>query len=427
MTRTVTSLGELQAFLAATIAAANFQLQAITLAEQTDWALRDGALSHRRGGFFHVNGLIDRRGGAEQLVLFQPQSALTGLALHRRDSTVYVLLQARIEPGNSGIGQYGPTIQSTPANYQRVHGGKTTAYLDLFTQSEGVARPLATSTQLDLGKRYYQKNKSHVYVEVDTLLPTEPHMVWVPLAVLQAACALDNFLNADLRSLLSVFDWDLYLGAPAAPPWRTGAAFCQALLAGNRQGERRWELTALTALQHWQPAASGVISRTGAGLSVAMYLTSCTTREVSVWAQPLMQASGSGRVLLALRDGPDGAEVLLSLRAECGISGGQTLLPSQVFYPGDSAPVVDGAADAAVMGVVMAEFVQSDEGGRFYRCESRYQLLRAAPDLVPAAGQYWVPVSTLRQLLKTSNLLSFQLRCVASLLLDQLNPAALAG
>lgn len=140
-----------------------FSLTQISFSDQKDWAIKQGALSHFLGGFFHVNGIKNKLNGEEHLVLYQPQSPLTGLAIYKDEKQAYVLLQARIEPGNTNVGQYGPTIQSTPSNYLRLHGGKPTAYLDIFASFSPKSNPIVCCMQLDLGKLYYQKSKTHSY------------------------------------------------------------------------------------------------------------------------------------------------------------------------------------------------------------------------------------------------------------------------
>lgn len=110
---------------------------------------------------------------------------------------------------------------------------------------------------------------------------------------------------------------------------------------------------------------------------------------------------------------------MLSLKEEFGISGRQTILPSRVVYPGEK------FADkmSTIEGIVVAEFLQSDEGGRFFQHESIYQLIQVIGEFVIEHDQYWVNAYTLKKLLSTSNLVSFQLRCISSLVLEMLNPS----
>lgn len=412
---------DLALFLNAVIQHANFSVEPIQLREQSAWQFDQGALSHSSKGFFHVCGLQHQETKEQKLVLFQPQSALTGLAIHRKENKVYILLQARIEPGNTNVGQYGPTIQSTPANYLRLHGGKTTACVDWFTQYQSGFRQLDSSMQFDLGERYFQKSKFHNYVEVDQPQIPDPSMIWASLEAIFAALNTDHFLNADLRSLLSVFDWSHYLAVTDTKTSSLSEAethFLQALVNGKTSGAEGWQLINVQQLRDWSASDYGIEDKTGKGIDVAMYRTRCTTREVMSWAQPLMRAKHKGHVRLLVRDSAHaGLECLLTLGNESGICGGQTILPSSVIYPGDNATLPDIPAT----GIKLADFEQSDEGGRFIQHESIYQVVKVT-QAETAPNQYWVSLAFLQKLLATSNQASFQLRCCASALLPQLHP-----
>ncbi len=123
---------QLLAFLKETSNISQYKIERINLNSQTQWSIQNGILSHKSKGFFHVTGLIDKN-RKENVVLYQPQSALTGLAIHRSKEKVYILVQARVEPGNTGLAQFGPTIQSTPGNYMRMHGGKKLRISNCFS------------------------------------------------------------------------------------------------------------------------------------------------------------------------------------------------------------------------------------------------------------------------------------------------------
>lgn len=417
--RVAESLADFQQFLKVTIERSNFQLSQINISNQQEWRLSDGAFSHLSGGFFHVTGLENRETGEEHLVLFQPQSSITGLALYRTNDSIYVLLQARIEPGNSGIGQYGPTIQSTPANYLRVHGGKQTPYLDLFTTYSSQAQPIANSMQLDLGKRYFHKSKSHIYVEVPMLIETQENMIWVPLSVIAKALAHDNFINADLRSLVSVLDWDMFFTNKKFHILPDDQSrFYSALLSDNRLDVGSWKFTPVTGLKNWKLLDEGIVDISNSGISVGFYQISCTNREVNTWVQPLMKSHSQGLVALLMRNHGDEVEFLVSLDLEYGISGKQIVLPSYVIYPGEDL----ANKPAWITGSILSEFVQSDEGGRFYQHESVYQLIQTPGNFTLENQQHWISIHTLKCLLKTSNMVSFQLRCIASLVIEKLNP-----
>jgi oxidase EvaA len=412
---------ELKSFLTSVIRDANFSLVQVQLKDQTAWRLDKGALSHTSNGFFHVCGLEHESTREQKLVLFQPQSALTGLALYKKEGKTYVLLQARIEPGNTNIGQFGPTIQSTPANYLRMHGGKATACVDWFTQYKPGFRQIDSSMQFDIGERYFQKSKFHNYVEVDQPHIPDPSMIWASLNAIFAALQDDHFLNADLRSLLSVFDWSHDHSDAATEMGSISedeSRFMQGLLNGKNSGAEGWQLIDLQQLTDWTVNNYGIEDKTGKGIDVAMYKTDCTTREVVSWVQPLLRAKKKGLVRLLIRDTAVGElECLVTLAKESGICGGQTILPSMVVYPGDYTTL----ADIPLGGIELAAFDQSDEGGRFIHHESTYQVLKVE-SCEMAPNQYWVSLQFLQKILATSNQASFQLRCCMSALLPQMHP-----
>ncbi len=420
--RIAESSSELQSFLKETIKKSGFNLQKIRFSEQKQWAIKDCALSHFSNGFFHVTGVKNKITYEEHLVLFQPQSALTGLTLFKKGRQAYILLQARIEPGNSDIGQYGPTIQSTPANYMQMHGGEKTNYVELFTGCSPYANTIGNTIQLDLGKRYFQKNKVHSYLELNELIETKENMIWVSLQVIAEVLTRDNFLNADLRSLISVFDWDLFINSEDPTKHKEPVPEDSCLLfSENLLGKNEWELTPLDRLKGWKIEDTGITDLSGSGIWVDMYKTSCIGREVMEWSQPLLCCSNRGLVVLLVRKNDNRYEFLLSVQSEFGISGEKTVLPSYVIYPGENHKNKSRLFDN---GKLIAEMIQSEEGGRFYKNENVYQAILIENDIEIEAHQRWVSIHTLKSILKASCRASFQLRCISSLVLDMINPSA---
>ena len=160
------SLGDLKRYLSTGIEDARFSRTRITLGEQNEWSVSNGVLSHRSGGFFHVLGCVGPM-GEEELIYYQPQNAVNGLAVHRDGDELLLLVQVRVEPGNSHVGNLGPTVQSTAANYNRSHGGRETKLIELFQSYVPGCTPVCNSTQYDFGTFYVQKTKSLSVVELD--------------------------------------------------------------------------------------------------------------------------------------------------------------------------------------------------------------------------------------------------------------------
>ncbi|MBK1707278.1 hypothetical protein CKO40_22785 [Halochromatium glycolicum] len=245
------------------------------------------------------------------------------MLLHLFDGEPH-LLQARVEPGNSGIGQYGPTVQSTPANYLRIHGGKETPYLDYFMSYRLDAKPLLQTHQVDLGVRYFRKSKTLSFIEVPNLLPTIDNMIWVPVCVLLQLVQKNNFFNTDLRSMVGVFDWSAYRGKRP----NFSSIQCNELPRSSSQCwflpgydfSERFEITAIAQTGTHEIVDDGVRDLTETGVAATLYRVACTNREVRTWHQPLMTTAFRSAVTQYIRETTHGWEFLLSMVFQMGFN-----------------------------------------------------------------------------------------------------------
>ena len=414
LTQIARSVDDLEKFSELVKDRSEFKMRSIKLSSQEDWIVKDDCLSHKSGGFFSLCGYRNNI-DFEALVLFQPQGAFNGMAIYNRDGRVYLLLQARVEPGNSCLVQYGPTVQSTPANYLRLHGGKKTAYLEFFFEYRAGVKVLENSTQLDLGKRYYQKTKLLSYVQLEEMCPCEENMIWVPLDVVAQVVSHDNFLNTDLRSMLGVFDWDSLQRESS-----TFGFSDDVTLPLKHQSKNSGNLVSLKQLGKWELTDEGIEAIGNVPTSVKLYQVTCTNREVAKWIQPLFLCEGIGLVILYQRLNNGSKEFLLRKGKEFGVAGGNVYLPSEVLDPWEDKKAFSPT------GEVLIDLVQSEEGGRFLENENRYQLIQVQPEINIGNEHTWVNVAEFKTLLATSNLVSIQLRCIASLVLPTLNPLLLS-
>lgn len=88
------SYSELKSFLNETIDKSGFELEEVDFSNQDEWFIKDGVISHKSGGFFHISGFRSSN-GKEDLVLYQPQGAYNGMLLRFIDKRIHLLLQAR--------------------------------------------------------------------------------------------------------------------------------------------------------------------------------------------------------------------------------------------------------------------------------------------------------------------------------------------
>ena len=83
------------------------------LRDSTDWALQHGAIRHRTGRFFSVVGVIGKN--IAQPMIVQREIGTLGFVFRTGTVGPEVLVQAKIEPGNVGGAQLGPSSRQLPA------------------------------------------------------------------------------------------------------------------------------------------------------------------------------------------------------------------------------------------------------------------------------------------------------------------------
>ena|GEM_PF-1439299 len=417
--RIVRTVADLEAYLDGTIAVSGFKREPVAISDQDEWLLRDGVLTHHTGSFFQIVGYQPST-GPDALMLYQPQSAINGIALHRGEDGLYILLQARVEPGNTRIGNVGPTVQSTAGNYMRLHKGKATTCLDLFFGYSPNARPIWNSNHYDLGSFYLSKLKMISVVETRDWVDTEENMIWVRLDALIEALRMDHLINTDLRSALVAIDWAKILNTPE--PQDIEQDLTPLLVPSAGSARQPGHILPLSELTGWEMVDDGIRDIDARGRSARLWRVEAINREVAAWTQPLLACDRRQRATLLVR-GWDSAspEFLITTASETGVSNSDVLLPSYCDWDGEAQP------DAVRSGRVIRDCVQSEEGGRFMEVETRYQLIEVEADHAAAPNQAWLNGAEYAAVLRASNRPSMLLRCLSSLVLERLYPTAFAS
>ena len=107
--------------------------------------------------------------------------------------------------------------------------------------------------------------------------------------------------------------------------------------------------------------------------------------------------------MLALTVSAGALLALVQVRSEPGLSTGEAVFPSDVVLPGQSQPAAGSSVDDALQASrssVLARTLESDEGGRFFRDESEFEL-RLIDDAGDVGEDFqWITLSELRCLLE---------------------------
>jgi len=355
-----------------------------------EWEERDGRIVHRRTNFFQVVGHRDAV-GIEHILLRQPESALVGLLTAVVEGARFVLLNVRAEPGLHGGCQFSATIQSTPSNYERRHGGGPTQLIDLFLHPPSAVRLLHSSWQYDWAQYYDAKVKRFLVIEADELLPVDPPLVWVAEADFVTLLSEDFMATGDLRVAAMMLR---RRARPSVAPEEPDVG------ADEQSGE-----VPLRSLLNWRVTPGGIdeiVRQVGSAIRYAHVRTS--SREVSEWSQPLMTVDDM-TVALPVRATPEGLIAAVERRTATGLRGARIWFPAALDH---------GSTELEAFRMPIRA---SGEGGRFLRHDIRLEIVIAAPESVGPEAE-WVAVERLLDLAMTTAATSLELRLALSTIID---------
>ncbi len=342
-----------------------------------DWELIDGEVVNRRADFFRVIGR--RVDGVDHLLLRQTEQALVGLVVSGIPGQRQFLLSARAEPGLHELCQFSTTVQSTPSNFLRRHGGRSTPFLDLIVDPPPGCRALYDSTQYDWGDYYHLKTKRIRIVECSEPPRARDPFVWVDESVLGELAKENYSLTADLRSAmmaLAAIDAGIEPLDVAPPPPKPTTASDISL-----HDSARWHI------DDW-----GI---QGEARSMRWVQTRADSREVTQWAQPLLDVSAPRELTLAVRQREGVTEAAVRYSTADGLDGAQLLGPAEP--PAGIAPI--------------AQVSMSAEGGRFWRHAVHLRLV-----VSNEADGTWLPVHEVQARALSDRSTSLELRLLLSLL-----------
>ena len=343
-----------------------------------EWVVDKGRLRHASADYFSIG--MYSHGQAETLLLMeQKETALVALFAARVDGRDAVLLSLRTEPGLIGLTNFSSTIQSTPSNYLRRHGGKSTPFMQIAANPGAYGRVAYDGMQYDWGDYYLHKTKRFLIVELDSPVEAPRGFCWVPLEMAQTLLCEDNLVTNDLR-----------VAIPLLSVRQRRDAVCPNVACSQDQG---------ATLSNLAYSLGAVDCR---GVAVSFFRMTSDTREVSSWVQPLVTPTGVMKISLPFIRTPTGRLYAVDKRTQPG------LLGRQLWFPSTSQG-----------GRVARKVRSSAEGGRFWR----FPIEIEAVDMTPVSGVacsevaegLWMPEDALSLLIAQSCETSLELRMAWSL------------
>jgi dTDP-4-dehydro-6-deoxy-alpha-D-glucopyranose 2,3-dehydratase len=440
---------DLAGWLAERLRATRFEVERIPFDRLNGWYFEPGSgnLVHSSGKYFAIEGLqvstdLNDRDSWMQPIINQPEIGVLGIIVKSFHGVPHFLLQAKMEPGNVNTLQLSPTVQATRSNYTRVHGGGTVPYLEYFMHPRR-GRVLVDSIQSEQGSWFLYKRNRNMVVEVTEDVPLLENFCWLTIGQVHELLRLNNVINMDTRTVLACVPFEPPNGGPRTEVDETyrQALLCSLardqwsmhtvdeILSWMTEAKARYrfarQYVPLSAVDRWKRGETAISHENGRYFDVIAVDVMAGNREVVRWTQPMLTPVEQGRVAFLVRSINGVLHLLVHVRLEAGVLNIAELAPTLQCSPTNTSHLPEHQRPRYLDDVLNADparirydAVQSEEGGRFYHAETRYQIIDVGEDFELAVPDdfRWITVRQLTELLRHSNYLNIQARSMLAAL-----------
>ncbi|MFC1981252.1 NDP-hexose 2,3-dehydratase family protein [Chloroflexota bacterium] len=413
-----------------------FQINRLSLASSSTWALSNGVIRHQSGQFFNIIGVQWENPNGKcimQPLIEQREIGTLGFLLRSNEKNRELLVQAKIEPGNVGIVQLAPTCQATASNISRIHGGKSPPFCELFPSDK--THIISDSLQSEQGTRFLRKHNRNILATVANPILTGDTHRWLRVDEVLELLKFDTIINTDARSVLICSQWEMLVDrAPFArycTPFGIDLAH-SAIHGGNHKSITRIhkelmslstkistpEIVPLEKLDDWAITDEGVIPIKGKPFIIRHIQIITDGREVPAWDQPIIDSVGQGHVELVCGRIDGVLHFLFRPQIEIGLYKAVELGPTMVVEPGEELPGDTSLNQSGA--TVIIECLQSDEGGRFYQDITLYRVFDVGEAYEVPADWQWLTLKQIQILLQRGGCFTNEARSALSLILTWL-------
>ena len=410
----------------------------ISFDECNEWIIDKDRIRHETGRYFSI--ICIKHDDHETIMIDQPEIGILGFIVTEETNDRKWLVQNKPEPGNQGYYQLAPTVQATKSNYERVHGGKSTPYLELFINEKMLLINTENSEQGDRFINKFNRNAKQLVGKSFYSDCSDKRYQWMSSASLKQKLQENYTVNTDARSVISTGAWYLLAETPSQIfldnnlPSELAKAFhhsyhimerkrlqiAQSLLKRIYREYRKENLVIpLMEMSEYSLESNGIIGSYDQ-MAVNYFDVYLPERERSTWQQPLLIRQQIEVCILLFTISNGIAYFNVAAYPEVGFTDRVGFGPS--IQTGKGPFKIDGFELYNYLDKVevLLEVDQSDEGSRFYQNINKYILgqWKLDSELLVSNRSKWLSLGEIELLSIKRGFLTNELRTLLSILLS---------
>ena len=130
------------------------------------------------------------------------KGGVIGLIRKKIKGVPHYLVQSKFEPGNIGRNLISPTVQATFSNLHKKHNGKGNPFLKYFNKKDTLCKKWINED----GGRFMKKQNLHWIIKINSNFKINEDFKWITLWDILYLSKNTNFINAHLRSIISLLN-----------------------------------------------------------------------------------------------------------------------------------------------------------------------------------------------------------------------------
>ncbi len=371
-----------------------------------NWNYGKKLIFHSSLRFFKIIGIEVKSnfGGKnwDQPIIVQNEQGILGILKNKK--TKKYLLQAKVEPGNKNKLQLSPTVQATKSNYQRIHKGKKTPYLDFFKDNK-----VKFISQSEQGYRYLFKFNKNSIVVIEKKIKVLKNFFWLSKEDLKYLIKRKSVLNMDTVSVFSSFIRKNTTDLPLKKMHEINNWIRQ----NDKIFKLKIKVKPLANLINWKVTPENITHKNNKHFSVIGINTLCNKREITKWDQPIIKGKRIAFAGYLIKEFNKTEHYLCKYNKKPGLkkstlsctvntSDLDNFKTNNNLNSFEKKMIKDIFLNKKNKYKKIYDNILSDEGGRFFNCDIKYKALKLSnkKKVKIPSNYFWISQNQMIEMIK---------------------------